>query len=183
MKIKILTLKKNNITDFAKERNLLLTKSKSDWNLFIDTDERISRTPELQNDKYSSYFITRKNYFLNHYVGSEKIIRLVKKESGKWYRKVHEAFVPNGKTGYLDNIITHHTAKNISEYLNKINKYSDLHALANKKEKKKSSLIKIIFYPIGKFIVTLVKSKNVVFSIMQSLHSFLSWSKLYFLQH
>lgn len=182
--MKILTLKKNNITDFAKERNNLLKKSNSDWNLFLDSDEvLINSVNQLFNNSITAYYLTRKNYFLNQCVGQEKIIRLVKKRSGKWMRKVHEVFVPNGKTGYLPNIINHNTANNLKDYLNKINNYSNLHADSNRIEKKKSNLFKIIFYPIGKFLLTLLKSKNVVFSIMQSLHSFLSWSKLYFLQH
>lgn len=184
MKIKILTLKKNNIEDFAKERNELLKKSKSKWNLFLDSDEKLNKSViQLLNNSVTVYYLTRKNYFLNQYVGSEKLIRLVKKGSGKWVRKVHEVFVPKRKAGYLPNIIIHNTANNLYDYLNKINKYSDLHAKENKKEGKKSNLFKIIFYPVGKFCLTLIKSHNVVFSIMQSLHSFLSWSKLYFLQY
>lgn len=182
MKITILKLQKNNITNFAKERNLLLKQSKAKWNLFLDSDESIGNF-QFINNKFSNYQLVRNNFFLNKFVGREKTIRLVMKNSGRWYRGVHEVFIPNGKTGSLPYIITHNTANNLKDYLDKINKYSDLHAIANKKEGKKSNLFKIIFFPIGKFVVTLVKSKNVVFSIMQSLHSFLSWTKLYFLQH
>lgn len=176
----ILILKKNNITDFAKARNELMKKSKGDWFLFLDSDETISNSKFQISNKFSSYQLTRKNYFLGQYVGSEKIIRLVKKNSGKWVRKVHEIFVPKRRAGYLPNVIVHNTANNLSDYINKINYYSDLHAKENKNEGKKSNLFKIIFYPISKFFVTLVKSGNIVFSIMQSLHSFLSWTKLLF---
>ena len=61
-----------------------------------------------------------------------------------------------------------------------MNYYSDLHAKENLKEGKRSTLYKIIFFPIAKFFVSLIKSKHIVFSIMQSLHSYLSWTKLYF---
>ena len=33
---------KNVLTDFAKERNELLKKSKTEWNLFVDNDEKIN---------------------------------------------------------------------------------------------------------------------------------------------
>ena len=181
MKIKILTLKKNNIEDFAKERNDLLNKSKSEWNLFLDSDELISNFQFPISNKFSSYQLTRKNYFLNQYIGSEKIIRLVKKKTGKWVRKVHEKWIPQPShlAGVMhNNHIVHKTANNLKDYLDKINKYSDLHAKENKREGKKSNLFKVVFYPIAKFLVTYVKSHNAVFSIMQSLHSFLSWSKL-----
>lgn len=181
--ISIVTLNRRNITDFALERNRLLNKSEDQWVLFLDKDE-ILETPITEvSDKYSAYYLIRKNYFLDLYVGSEKIIRLIKKGSGKWVRRIHEIYqLKKGKTGTINNVIIHHTADNLTEYLNKINKYSSLHALANSEENKKSSTFKIVFYPQIKLLLTLIKSGNIVFSIMQSLHSFLSWTKLYFLQ-
>lgn len=172
--MEIITLKKKGISDFAKERNRLLSKSKSKWVFFLDSDERLS-----------GYKIERKNYFLGKYIGTDKLIRLVKKGWGKWVRRVHETYHPRGGTrvGELKNpYIIHNTAKNLHDYIAKINFYSTLHAQANRKEGKKSILFKIVFYPTLKFFVELVKSKHLVFSIMQSLHSFLSWSKLYFLR-
>lgn len=198
--LNILTINKPNITDFAKERNILLNNSKNEWNLFLDSDEKITR-PEVtkfykyqidsitswaNNTQITCYKIKRKNYFLGQYVGTDKIIRLVKKGTGKWMRVVHEVWVPNdnSKVGNIDDIyIIHDTAANLIDYINKMNNYSTLHAKANLVEGKKANIFKIIFFPIGKFILTLIKSKNIVFSIMQSLHSYLSWTKLYFLQH
>lgn len=183
--LSILRLNNPNITNFAKERNNLIKKSKTDWNLFLDTDEQINDEELKVNNCYDSYKLTRKNYFLKQFVGTDKIIRLVKKGTGKFVRRVHEVWQPDdkGKIGIKKEVIIHNTADNLSDYLNKINKYSTLHAKENLIEEKKSNLIKIILYPMGKFFVILFKSKNIVFSIMQSLHSFLSWTKLYFSQH
>lgn len=186
-----LTLNKPNITDYAKERNDLLNKSKNEWNLFLDSDEKITQVNQLfsntLNQNKTAYYLYRKNYFLGQYVGTDKIIRLVKKGTGKFVRKVHEVWLPDNfhlAGGIInDSYIIHDTAVNLSDYLKKMNYYSDLHAEANLKEGKKSNLFKIIFFPIGKFFITLIKSKHVVFSITQSLHSYLAWSKLYFLQH
>lgn len=188
MHFEIITLKKNNITDFAEARNKLLIKAKSNWVLFLDSDEILS--PELEDEIKNlnpgicdGFYIKRKNYFLGQYVGSDKIIRLVKKGFGKWKRQVHETYHLAGgtETGYLKNCLIHNTAVNLYDYISKINNYSTLHALANKKEGKKATIQKIIFYPLFKFIQTYAKSRHVVFSIIQSFHSFLSWSKLYFL--
>lgn len=204
--LNILTINKPNITDFAKERNILLNNSKNEWNLFLDRDEKLNNENVslrgakgdaaiknnrllhfVRNDtKYESFYIKRKNYFLGQDVGTDKIIRLVKKGTGKWMRAVHEVWVPNdnSKVGNIDDIyIIHDTAANLTDYINKMNNYSSLHAKENLKEGKKSSLFKIIFFPVQKFLVTYIKSKNIVFSIMQSSHSYLAWSKLYFLQH
>lgn len=184
MKYKVITLNKKNITDFALERNKLMKKTKDDWIFFVDSDEVVS--PKLKNelDKLNpktlkAFCIKRKNFFLGQFVGTDNIIRLVKKDTGVWKRLVHETWNTSQPTHFLKNYLVHNTANNLFSYLEKINKYSTLHASANRKEGKKSNIFKIIFFPIAKFIQTLIKSKNVVFSIMASLHSFLSWSKLY----
>jgi hypothetical protein len=106
---------------------------------------------------------------------------LGRRNSGKWKRSVHETWNIKGSLGQLRNPLIHNTADGLKDYIEKMNLYSTLHAEANKKEGKRSDLFKIIFYPLGKFILTYQSSGNIVFSIMQSLHSFLSWSKLYFL--
>ena len=182
--MKILTLNKKGITDFSFERNKLLQKiNKKEWVLFLDSDEKLQKPIGNLSDRYNVYKLKRKNYFLGQYVGIDNIIRLVKNGFGKWQRAVHETFHPNEneKVGLIsDNFIIHNTADKLSDYINKINFYSSLHAKENLKEGKKSSILKIVIFPLGKFIVTLVKSRNVVFSIMQSLHSFLSWTKMYF---
>lgn len=189
MKYQKLTLNKKNITDFAKERNNLLKNAREDWVFFVDKDETVSpalgqEIRQLHNNSIiQSYYIKRNNFFLKQYVGTDKIIRLVKKGSGKWVRAVHETFQPSHPAGVMKNTLQHNTADNLSNYLNKINSYSTLHAFENEKEGKKASLTKIIFFPIFKFFVTLVKSKHIVFSIMASLHSFLSWSKQYLKNH
>ena len=182
--LETIRLNKKDITDFSFERNKLLKSAKKDWVLFLDSDEELDRPVTDLDPVFDAYRLTRKNYFLNIYVGKEDIVRLAKKDAGKWYRKVHEFWdIPSNKIGKLDSVIIHNTANDLSSYLKKINFYSDLHAKANLKEGKKSNIIKIILYPAAKFMVTYFKSRSVVFSIMQSLHSFLSWTKLYFLQH
>lgn len=183
--LEYITLKKTEIVDFAQERNDLLFKSNADWLFFVDSDEKLSGTlranvkKAIQSNKYDGYYVYRKNYFLGRYVGKDKILRLAKRTKGRWVRSVHETWKVGERIGILDGYVIHNTAKDLRSYLSKIDYYSDLHALANQKEGKRSSIFKIIFYPPAKFIQNLFKSGNVVFSIMQSLHSFLSWSKLY----
>ena len=186
----IITLNKKEITDFADERNKLLHNANSDWVLFLDSDEKISNLHRIAgylfpiSNEFTCYQFTRKNYFLGQFVGKDKIIRLVKKETGRWVRQVHEVWVPDDeKVGVINTPIIHNTADNLHDYISKINFYSDLHAKANMEEGKTSTLFKIIFYPPLKFIVSIIKSRNMIFSIIQSLHSFLSWSKQWILQN
>lgn len=184
-----LALNKPNITDFARERNELLKQAKTDWVLFVDTDEELSKELQkeidvaIQDKSCQGFYIKRKIYFCGTLAGEDKMLRLGKKGAGLWKRKVHEVWDIQGKVRTLNNYIIHNTAYKLTDYIKKVDYHSTLHAQEVLREGKRSNLIKIMLFPIGKFVVTLVKSKHVVFSIMQSLHSYLSWTKLYFLQH
>lgn len=189
MRYSPIVLREKNITDFAKERNELLKMAENDWVFFVDSDEEVTDELEdelkkLKPEKFKAFYIKRKNYFLGRYVGTDKIIRLIKKGFGRWERAVHELYhlVGGTKAGYLKNCLIHNTAENLHDYIDKINNYSTLHALANNKEGKKATILKIVFYPFIKFMQTLFKSKHGVFSLMQAFHSFLAWSKLWILQ-
>jgi len=185
--LEIITLNNPGITDFAKERNILLNKSKADWLFFLDTDEIMS--PELRAEIERSisslengYYVFRKNYLLGKYVGTDKILRLGRMGSGKWERKVHEVWKIKGKVGQLKNPLVHNTAKNLHEYIDKINFYSTLHAQENLDTRKKSNIFRIFVYPPTKFFQSLIMGRGFVVSMLQSFHSFLAWSKEWQLQ-
>lgn len=187
MQISTIVLKGKQINDFAKERNLALKKAKTDWVLFVDSDERVSpnlaqEIKDLKPAGYSGFYLKRKNYFLDQFVGTDKILRLARKDAGCWQRRVHETWKVKGKIGSLKNPLIHQTALSVFEMINKINYYSTLHAQANSAEGKRSNLIKIVFYPRFKFLVNLLSGKTFVFSLLLSWHSFLAWSKLWLWQ-
>lgn len=188
MKYTTITLNKAGIDDFAKERNKLLDVCRNGWILFLDSDETLSEElrAELNNlnpgEDINGFFIPRRG------IVEEKLLRLARKNAGKWSRRVHEVWEVRGKIGYLKNPIVHGEDKSIFDMIKKINFYSTLHAQANKEEGKRATLIKIIVFPKLKFFQTFFikkayKSglKGFVFSLMQSFQSFLSWTKLYFL--
>lgn len=151
--VTIITLKTDKlISDFALERNLLVEKSLTDWVLFLDSDEKIS--PKLQqeldtnNFKCDGYFIQRIDYFMGKWLkfgetGNIKLLRLGKKGTGKWKRKVHEYWdIKN--TGQLTGKILHYPSLNIK----KINFYSEL----DTDELGKFEYWQLI-KPLGKFIL------------------------------
>jgi glycosyltransferase involved in cell wall biosynthesis len=184
----VVNLNKPGITDFASARNAILKSLKTDWVFFVDSDEELSKNLKyeaqeaIKTTKYNGFYIKRKNYFLGQYIGTDKIIRLGRKDAGGWKRKVHEVWDINGKIGELENPLIHNTAESLKDYITKINRYAKLHAEANKDEGKKSSLLKIIAYPKFKFIQSMLTGRGTVFSILQAFHSFLSWSELWLIQ-
>lgn len=187
MNFSIITLKLENINDFAKERNNLLKIAKTDWVFFLDSDEEMPQSLEEEIKKLDStgkngYFVQRKNYFCGVYSGSDRILRLAKKDAGVWERAVHEVWRVKGPLGVLKNPIIHNTAESVSKMIDKMNKYSVLHAQENKKEGKRSNIFKIVFYPKFMFLKSLFMGRGLVFGILQSFHSFLAWSNLWLIQ-
>lgn len=187
-KIEIITLNKKNIRDFAKERNLLLKKSKSEWIFFKDKDEVISNKlnneikKAIERKDFDGYFVVRENYLFGKPAGKDKILRLAKRKSGKWVRAVHETWVIYGNVGVLQNTLKHEIKDNIYQIVDKLNKYTDIHAVQNKKEGKRSSVVKILLYPTAKFVQSMLTGRGFAMSVVQSFHSFLSWLKLWNLQ-
>lgn len=187
--------------NFADQKNSGLKLAKNEWVLYIDSDEVLSdalveeiKKIDLNKNEYNGFYIKRIDYFLGNKINfgevwGKKYIRLAKKTKGHWKRRVHEYWYIEGKIGVLKHPIIHKTNNTLGEFLKKINFYSDLHAIENKFVGKKSNLFKIIFYPIIKFKLNfffklgfLDGIYGFIHAIFMSLHSFLSWSKLWIIQ-
>ena len=87
--------------NFADQRNFALNKAHSEWVLFVDSDEIVSE--KLRNEigqaikrvGINGYYIKRFDYVWNKRilygeVGTVRLLRLAKQNSGKWHGKVHD---------------------------------------------------------------------------------------------
>lgn len=185
--------------DFAQQRNFGLKKTRGEWVLFIDADERVS--PELvreikkeikKNERYAFVF-KRQDFFMDRPLkyGETTRVRLLRmaKKNGCWERPVHEIWKTKWRTKTLKNPILHYSHPSISQLLKQTNFHSSLHAEALKQEGVKFSLFRLIFNPLGKFLQNyflrlgfLDGMPGLIMALMMSFHSFLARSKLYLLQ-
>ena len=190
--------------NFASQRNFALTKARGDWILYVDADEivssslkqEITKTIKQNRKTINGYFIKREDVFLGkkmHYgeTGNIKMVRLARKDKGRWVRPVHEVWEIRGGIGSLNNPLLHYPHKTISDLLQKINYYSTVNAKYLHSQKTAVRQVDIFLYPTGKFFLNffiklgfLDGTAGLIFSLMMSLHSFLTRAKLYFLtQH
>lgn len=195
-------IKKSLNNDFAAQRNFALKKASGKWVLFLDADERIS--PRLKSEtikatknpfiRLSGFYLKRRDIFLGEEIkhgeaGTIKLLRLGKKDTGRWLRKVHETWKIPGRKGVLANPIIHLPHRNLRQFFAEVNKFSSMHAQVNNSEGKKSTLAKIVFWPLGHFLKNWIykrgfldAERGFIIAATMSFHSFLAWAKLWFLQ-
>ncbi len=194
--IKVIQRKLNN--DFAGQRNFGLSKSRNEWVLFVDADE--VATDELKSEimnlsfQKESYFIKRRDYFWKQdlkfgeikKVRDQGVVRLVKKSSGTWMGDVHEVFHTSKITGQLNSFLDHYPHPTLKEFINDINRYSDIRSQELFNRGVDTNIFEIIFLPSGKFIYNYIfnlgfldGAAGFTYSFMMSFHSFLVRSKLY----
>lgn len=198
----VLTLDTPDIKDFALERNKLLSGAKTDWVLFLDSDEELS--PELEKEiketlesknalYYSAYRIRRQDTFLNRVLhhgetGNAYFVRLAKRDWGHWEGKVHEKWQGSGLVGRLKNPIIHNPHSSLSVFVDKINNYSSLAADERYKAGVHSNFLHITTYPVAKFVQNylirlglLDGVPGLIHAVMMSWHSYLTHTKNYLL--
>ncbi len=188
--------------DFAAQHNYGLQKATKKWVLSVDADERVSRNlaveiTQLVNDlilPYSGFTIRRIDEIwgkriLHGECGNIRLLRLVKKGSGEWKRAVHETYQSKESTYELKNPLMHYPHQTLHEFIADVDRMSTIHARANREEKKRSNIFKIIFFPPLKFIWNYFfkmgfrdGTQGFMIAAIMSFHSYLAWSKLWLLQ-
>lgn len=124
---------------FSDTRNFGNEQATGDWILSIEADvvvpTELAKEIRLaiESNKYTAYFIPRLNLIwgkpIRHTDWGPKDdthIWLYKKGSGEWQSLVHEEFKTKGQVGKLKNYLVHKNYETIFEFIEKINRYSDL---------------------------------------------------------
>jgi glycosyltransferase involved in cell wall biosynthesis len=183
---------------FARQKNLAQEKARGPWILNVDADERV--TPELKKEILSvfkneslcaGYKIPRKNYFRGQWIRHggwypNHQLRLYRKEAGAFaQREVHEQVVVQGKIGTLKAPLEHFTYDSLSDYLIRMDRYSDLSAKQYRLEGKKVSWPEILFRTKFTFFKMWILqrgfldgAKGLVLAVLYSYYTFIKYAKL-----
>lgn len=186
--------------DFAAQRNYGLSRAKGEWVLFVDSDEVVSPTLAKEIQKAvtvdcAGFYLRRMDWQfgkkLTHgETNKVRLLRLAKKDAGKWARPVHEVWNIEGAVGTLVTPLDHFPHPNVAQFVKDINMYSTLNAHFLYTEKIKVPGWQIVVYPAAKFFVDYIwylgfldGTAGAVVALMMSMHSFLTRAKLWLLWH
>jgi len=152
-------------TDYTDQKNYANTRTSFPWILSLDADERIS--PELHEEileikkeepECNGFSIPRHVFYLGRWIRHsgwypDRKLRLFRKERARWEGEyVHERLVIEGKIQKLSGSIHHFTYRNISEHLDRINKFSELGAQKLYAKGKKCRWHHLVFMPFFRFV-------------------------------
>lgn len=125
---------------FSELRNMGAKMAHGKWLLYIDTDEIVTSelkkviVDSISNDKYSAYAIPRRNIIFGREMkhcglSPDYVLRLIKKDKLKhWKGELHEQPVINGEIFHLDEPLIHQKHNNLSDMVDKTNKWSEVEA-------------------------------------------------------
>lgn len=127
---------------YSGQKNAACALATGDWILSLDADERV--TPELASEirkiaaensgDIDGYFVLRKVFYRNKWLRHggfypEKVLRFFRASKGNFAeRAVHEVIKVEGRTAMINQDLEHYTYTGVSDYLDRMQKYSTLSA-------------------------------------------------------
>lgn len=150
------------------QRNAAIERASNSWIFVVDADER--GTPELAraigetlagSDGPTAYRAPRRNFFLGReirYGGWERDrpVRLFRRNLRYDERPVHEHVIVHGAIGVLSAPLLHTPYASLSEYFDKLHRYSRWWAEQNFERGRRASLVDLTLRPVGRFLTMLI---------------------------
>lgn len=145
--------------NFSNQKNFALKEATGDWILFIDADERVTHSLEMEikqtllNPKHAGYKINFPHFYMNRFLyhHSDDVLRLVKREGAKFSGAVHEKLECSGSIGKLKNKMLHFTYKGLDNYISKKESYAWFQAQQLFDKGKRVTWFHLFFKPSYRF--------------------------------
>ena len=148
----------------AQQKNRAIPRAEYDWVLIVDSDEQVSSAlaDEIQQllqrgPDREGYWIYRRNYLMGKRIrhsgwGRDKVLRLFRKDRGRYSNKRVHAEVELENTGTLAGRIDHHSISNMTEWVSKIDRYSSWKAEDKFQKKTRMPVLHLLFRPPFRFL-------------------------------
>jgi len=146
------------------QKQRALAHAQGDWVLNLDADEVVDEQLKdeilsaTKTSDFDAYRVPIRMFFygklLRYSSSPDRHIRLFKNEGAKFSDDiVHEKIVlqSDAKIGKLKNALIHHSFKDVSHVLYKINRYSSFSAKVKLKDNRHTNMLKTIFATIWMF--------------------------------
>lgn len=189
---------------YGSQKNHAISKATNNWILAIDADERVTR--ELSNEilalfrsgepLLAGYELPYKVFFGDRWVRHggwypEYHIRLFRKDQGRFKeRLVHEGVEVSGPVGRLHHFVEHYTYRSISDFIQRMDRYSTLSAEAYHKEGRQVGWLETAFRAWFTFVQMYLLKRGFLdgavgfqLATLYSYYTFVKYSKLKELRH
>lgn len=172
-KYKNVKITKHPFTTFGAIRNLAAELVDTDWILTLDSDEVLSEKAlkeisSLKLDAQKVYSFPRWNYFNDKFIRwcgwyPDRVLRLYNKKTACYSSDfVHEKVLfPGLKEQRLSGPLEHFSYRHISDFLDKMQKYTTLFAEQNK-YKKTSSPLKALLHALFAFFKSFILQRGLL---------------------
>ncbi len=185
---------------FVNQKNHAISLARGRWILVVDADEIV--TPGLRAEiedivrenrgNAVAYRIPRMTQYLGRWIQHsgwypDYNIRLFMKSRGRFEGgTVHERVVTSGIIGTLTNHLEHHSYRNVSDHLARMDHYSTLIAEDKFHHGKSSGILWALVKSVSKFLLTYIwrlgfldGRAGLVIAVLGGYYNFLKYLKLY----
>ncbi len=158
---------KKEFVDYGSQKNFAKDNALFQWVLNLDADERVSdrlkeeilklkQLPEHEIEA-NGFLIKRKTSYLGRWITHsgwypDRKLRLFKRDKSRWHGRIHEGLILEGKTGRLEGDILHFTYRDITDHINRLNRYSHMQARDIVDKDKKLLYLRALLLPPVTFL-------------------------------
>jgi len=187
---------------YVDQKNYAASVASHDWIFSLDADERI--TPSLADEireivgrdpAERAFRVPRVTFHLGRWVRTTDFYpdhqtRLYDRRAARWQGKyVHESVVADGAVGQLKNELQHYSYRDLSDHLDRINRYSTLAAQQMYEAGRRSTAVDLLAHPPAAFLRNYVLRggfadglAGLTLSLVNAYSVFLKFAKLWELQ-
>jgi glycosyltransferase involved in cell wall biosynthesis len=189
-------------TGYVDQKNFAVENAGHRWIFSLDADERVSS--ELREEildlagkgfSKAGYRIPRTAFFMGRWIRHgdwypDFQLRLFDRTKGKWEGgRVHESVKIHETPGFLKGELHHFTYRNLSDYLRRLEIYSNLAAYDNQQKGRRASPCSLLFNPLAAFAKAYLLKRGFLdgtpgfaVAVMGAVSVFFKYAKLYELQ-